>query len=1108
MMALLITWFLRRQQRRRQWQGAVYLRDLRVLRKKGRRNHIDLTLPEPCTYHLFLSHVWATGQQPVTLLKEALHRMLPPRRDGRASLAVFQDVDNLDDLAKSEGLEFQATIWLAIERSAMVLLFLSRDYFLSANCVREARRAIELGKPLVLVHVPEGRTTGGTALSVHREQCPEDMRGPIFDAGWPLVLFHNLAHFRDVTYQCVIEHMLTALPRYRARPCPLALRWPSPASRASAPSLAARCSRRGDLATLRSSLAASPAHSRLARGDRSHGRVTSWPRASSRAVTDRTGARRRRSWPRAATSRRRCIFYRRRCACTPAATTATARTWRARWRCCSTRSRSSPMTTSRRPRCADGLVSAREQRAACGMRVLTAALPPSHASAQCSAPSPRMQVLTAARLPSQVRMLLGVRSHRRRGSSSSNLVAGLLRTLELERRGSEEPMATRCAAARPDGAHDGASIRMPSTESACGGPLMQGGVAGVGAGVASAAGGAHAGTSSAEGPSDRSVRAEPSCDSSARGERRPWREPRRAATDDASPVAALAGAAATPAGAAPGAAPVLTAATKPAGASGASSANGRLRSSRRSHAVLLPRLSMRTSRLSSRDAKALPPLTFVLLLNDETFVGAEGDALAFELKHAIVNGATILLVHEGRAEMGACEFDRFLVRCPRELERLGLFKRIAIPFLGPPFDRISAALLVRRLGAKTGPRSSQTQLPLRSRRTRSSALVSSSTSSRSAEGVIGPSQLSGQHDSSIGSPSALGRSFGSSRWLLPLSSSPVRSSQYSTLHERYDEMNNGATAIQATQRGFMARAAMAAVKRAVMRIQAGIRALKVRGAMQKSSDHKSQRVSHGSSAKWLGAGGGSSSANRQGGGDGAGTIAGRGGAGAARQTVAIVSPAHDGTPGAELPSTAMASGSARSVSPSAGHVSPRAPAVSCAVTPKETASGAAAEADSGADTDEQDTERIESEISRGLLSGLATPKGAAMPEGMPADSSPRPSGALWRPSGVGKAAHRDLLRQILLRVPDGENVDAEASFRRARSALETRAARPVQPGAPEPRPAPAKGSDSPGRRRAESAPREYTANPAIASALPTVAPICEVSTSDTAFSTTEISVTL
>jgi hypothetical protein len=77
-------------------------------------------------YHLFLSHVWSTGQDACATIKLQLQRLLPHAR-------IFLDVDDLADIGELE---------LYVQKTAAMLMFLSRGYLLSPNCLREVRMTI------------------------------------------------------------------------------------------------------------------------------------------------------------------------------------------------------------------------------------------------------------------------------------------------------------------------------------------------------------------------------------------------------------------------------------------------------------------------------------------------------------------------------------------------------------------------------------------------------------------------------------------------------------------------------------------------------------------------------------------------------------------------------------------------------------------------------------------------------------------------------------------------------------------------------------------------------------------------------------------------------
>ena len=78
----------------------------------------------PTRFHLFLSHVWGTGQDQMRIVKQRLVEMLPDIR-------VFLDVD---DLKEGKGAEY-------VDASGLTLIFVSDGYFTSPNCLRELLRA-------------------------------------------------------------------------------------------------------------------------------------------------------------------------------------------------------------------------------------------------------------------------------------------------------------------------------------------------------------------------------------------------------------------------------------------------------------------------------------------------------------------------------------------------------------------------------------------------------------------------------------------------------------------------------------------------------------------------------------------------------------------------------------------------------------------------------------------------------------------------------------------------------------------------------------------------------------------------------------------------------
>ena len=95
----------------------------------------------------------------------------------------------------------------------MVLCFLSRGYLRSTNCLREIRAALEKGKPLVLVHEADPDKGGGT-LAELRSECPEELQAAIFEAGWPMAVWHRIEAFQHVSLKVIAEALLLKTPKY------------------------------------------------------------------------------------------------------------------------------------------------------------------------------------------------------------------------------------------------------------------------------------------------------------------------------------------------------------------------------------------------------------------------------------------------------------------------------------------------------------------------------------------------------------------------------------------------------------------------------------------------------------------------------------------------------------------------------------------------------------------------------------------------------------------------------------------------------------------------------------------------------------------------------
>ena len=76
---------------------------------------------------------------------------------------------------------------------------------------------------------------------------------------------------------------------------------------------------------------------------------------------------------------------------------------------------------------------------------------------------------------------------------------------------------------------------------------------------------------------------------------------------------------------------------------------------------------------------------FLLYLNDQTFLHADGERLAHELRNLTMVGRTvqIVMVHENDSASGGCAFSIFFERTPLDLIQTGLYNVRACSCLPP-----------------------------------------------------------------------------------------------------------------------------------------------------------------------------------------------------------------------------------------------------------------------------------------------------------------------------------------------------------------------------------------------------------------------------------------
>ena len=171
---------------------------LATLRIASTRQPPELTLPAGGKYHLFLSHIWSTGQDATATIKRQLQRLLPEAR-------IFLDVDDLQDIGSLERY---------VDESAVVLMFLSKGYFSSRNCLREVVSTLEKRKRIVLVHEADPSKGGQPLEDQKLELANAAHRAAVFEPERRVTTWFRIADFQHVSLVEIAEATLLGLPGY------------------------------------------------------------------------------------------------------------------------------------------------------------------------------------------------------------------------------------------------------------------------------------------------------------------------------------------------------------------------------------------------------------------------------------------------------------------------------------------------------------------------------------------------------------------------------------------------------------------------------------------------------------------------------------------------------------------------------------------------------------------------------------------------------------------------------------------------------------------------------------------------------------------------------
>ena len=136
-----------------QWSFQRRMHMARRLRHRDGTEVVATELGKGQEYHLFLSHVWGTGQDQMRIIKQRLLEMV-------ASLHIFLDVDDLEEIGN---------LPRYIDASQTVLVFCSEGYAQSKNCMIELRTAVAYTKPLIALLETEAKHGGITQANMTEE---------------------------------------------------------------------------------------------------------------------------------------------------------------------------------------------------------------------------------------------------------------------------------------------------------------------------------------------------------------------------------------------------------------------------------------------------------------------------------------------------------------------------------------------------------------------------------------------------------------------------------------------------------------------------------------------------------------------------------------------------------------------------------------------------------------------------------------------------------------------------------------------------------------------------------------------------------------------------
>ena len=134
----------------------------------------------------------------MSVAKRRLSSLLP-------GIDIFLDVDDLKEIGDLE---------LYVQQSGCILIFLSRGYFYSINCMREAQASTDQKKPVVLLR-EDDLNKGGITLADSRQECAgkPEVSDYVF-TGRPVTVWKRIQEHQIESLRQIATHTLMSTPRF------------------------------------------------------------------------------------------------------------------------------------------------------------------------------------------------------------------------------------------------------------------------------------------------------------------------------------------------------------------------------------------------------------------------------------------------------------------------------------------------------------------------------------------------------------------------------------------------------------------------------------------------------------------------------------------------------------------------------------------------------------------------------------------------------------------------------------------------------------------------------------------------------------------------------